>query len=98
MTTKEQFWAHVLAAPRTFLYGLLGGLLGPALALAGAVGLIYALTRQLPAIKEIQRTDGERGTALVLAPQAEARASWIRFGADLRGTMLELRSRKGTWS
>jgi hypothetical protein len=94
MTTKEQFWAEMLAAPRAFLYGLLGGLFGPVVALAGAVGLIYALTRQLPAIKDIQRSDGGRGKALVLAPQAEARASWIRFGADLRGTMLELRARK----
>ena len=94
MTTKEQFWAEALAAPRAFLYGLLGGLFGPVVALAGAVGLIYALTQQLPAIKDVQRSDGERGKALVLAPQAEARASWARYGGDLRGAMLELRSRK----
>ena len=94
MTTKEQFWAEALAAPRAFLYGLLGGLFGPVVALAGAVGLIYALTQQLPAIKDVQRSDGERGKAVVLAPQAEARASWARYGGDLRGAMLELRSRK----
>ena len=94
MTTKEQFWAEALAAPRAFLYGLLGGLFGPVVALAGAVGLIYALTQQLPAIKDVQRSDGERGKALVLAPQAEARASWARYSGDLRGAMLELRSRK----
>ena len=94
MTTKEQFWAEALAAPRAFLYGLLGGLFGPVVALAGAVGLIYALTQQLPAIKDVQRSDGERGKAVVLAPQAEARASWARYGGDLRGAMLELRSRR----
>jgi hypothetical protein len=94
MTNKEQFWAAVSAAPRAFLHGLLGGLFGPVLALAGAVGLIYALTRQLPAIKDVQRSDGERGKAIILASQREARASWVRFGADLRGTMLELRARK----
>ena len=94
MTTKEQFWADLLAAPRAFLAGLLGGLLGPLLALAGGIGLIYALTRQLPAIKDVQRSDGGRGKAVVLAPQAEARASWVRFGGDLRGAMLEFRSRR----
>ena len=94
MTTKEEFWAQVLAAPRAFLSGFLGGLLGPPLALAGAVVFIYALTKHLPAIKEVQRSDGERAKAILLAPQAEARASWMRFGADLRGTMLELRARK----
>ena len=94
MSAKEEFWAQALAAPRAFLYGLLGGLLGPIVALAGAVGLIYALTRQLPAIKDVQRSDGERGKAVVLAPQAEARASWARYSGDLRGTMLELRSRR----
>ena len=94
MTTKEQFWVQAMAAPRAFLYGLLGGLLGPIVALAGAVGLVYALTRQLPAIKDIQRANGERGKAIVLAPQAEARASWARYSGDLRGAMLELRSRK----
>jgi hypothetical protein len=94
MANNEQFWAKASTAPRAFLYGLLGGLLGPVLALGGAVGLVYALTQQLPAIKEVQRSDGQRGKAIILAPQAEARASWIRFGADLRGTMLELRSRQ----
>ena len=94
MTTKEQFWAEALAAPRAFLSGFLGGLLGPLLALAGAVGLIYALTRQLPAIKAIQRNDGERGKAIVLAPQAEARASWVRFSGELRGAMLDLKARR----
>jgi hypothetical protein len=94
MTTQEQFWAEMLAAPRAFLYGLLGGLFGPALALVGGIGLIYALTRQLPAIKEVQRSGGERGKAIVLAPQAEARASWARYSGDLRGAMLELGSRK----
>lgn len=94
MTTKEQFWAELLAAPRAFLSGLLGGLFGPVLALAGVVGLLYALTRQLPAIKDVQRSDGGRSKAIVLAPQAEARASWARYGGDLRGAMLELRSRR----
>ena len=94
MTTKEQFWTEALAAPRAFLYVLLGGLFGPIVALVGAVGLIYALTKQLPAVKDIQRSNGQRGKAIVLAPQAEARASWARYSGDLRGAMLELRSRR----
>jgi hypothetical protein len=94
MKNNEQGWAKLSAALRAFLYGLLGGLLAPALALVGAVAFVYGLTRQLPAIKEVQRADGTRGKAIVLASQAEARASWMRFGADLRGTMLELRARK----
>jgi hypothetical protein len=94
MTNKDIFWAEMLDAPRAFLYGFLGGLLGPVVALAGAVGLVFALTKQLPAIKDIQRSDGQRGKAIVLAPQAEARASWARYSGALRGAMLELRSRR----
>jgi hypothetical protein len=94
MTSKEQGWVELLAALRGFLYGVLGGLLAPALAMVGSVAFVYGLTRQLPAIKEVERADGTRGKAIVLTSQAEARASWVRFGADLRGTMLELRARK----
>jgi len=82
-----------MAAPRDFLHGLLGGLLGPVLALAGAIALLYALTRQLPAIKDVTRADGRRQKAIVLAPQAEARASWARYRGDLHAAMLEVRAR-----
>jgi hypothetical protein len=92
MSEYKQMWSQLLAAPRDFLHGLLGGLLGPALALAGAIGLIYGLTRQLPAIKEVVSADGTRNKAIVLAPQAEARASWARYSGDLRGAMLERRA------
>jgi hypothetical protein len=54
---KDKFWSQALEAPRAFGYGLLGGLLGPLVALGGAVGLLYALTRQLPAIKSVTRSD-----------------------------------------
>jgi hypothetical protein len=91
---KEKFWSQMLEAPRAFGHGLLGGLLGPIVALGGAVGLLYALTRQLPAIKSVTRSDGQQGTALVLSSPTEARASWARYGGELRGAMLELKARK----
>ena len=94
MSKRERTWADLLAVPGDFFHGLLGGLLGPVLALAGAVGLIYLLTGQLPAIKEVTRHDGSRGKAILLAPQAEARASWARYGGDLRGAMLDLKAQK----
>jgi hypothetical protein len=74
----------------------LGGLFGPILALVGTVGLLYALTRQLPAIVEVTRGEGDRHSAITLASQAEARASWVRFVGDLRAAMLELEAHKGS--
>ena len=91
---KEKFWSQVLEAPRAFGHGFLGGLLGPLLALGGAVGLLYALTRRLPAIKPVTRSDGRQGTAIVLASPTEARASWARYGGELRGAMLEVKARR----
>ena len=94
MSKHERTWSDLLAVPSDFFHGLLGGLLGPVLALAGAVGLIYLLTGQLPAVKEVTRNNGSRGKAIVLASQAEARASWVRYGGELRGAMLDLQARK----
>lgn len=94
MSKHERTWADLLAVPGDFLHGLLGGLLGPVLALAGAVGLIYLLTGQLPAVKEVTRNNGSQGKAIVLTSQAEARASWIRFSGELRGAMLDLKARR----
>jgi hypothetical protein len=94
MNKHERTWVDLLAVPGDFFHGLLGGLLGPVLALAGAVGLIYLLTGQLPAVKEVTRNDGSRGKAIVLASQTEARASWARYGGNLRGAMLDLKARK----
>jgi hypothetical protein len=92
MSNREETWAQVLAVPRDFLHGLLGGLLGPVLALAGAIGLVYVLTRRLPAIKEVVGCSGGRQKAVVLASQAEAMASWARFRGALRGAILDMRA------
>ena len=86
-------WAEVLAMPRDFLHGFLGGLFGPLLALAAATSLIYVATGQLPAIKEVTRNDGSRHRAIVLALPLEARASWARYGGELWGAMLDIRAR-----
>jgi hypothetical protein len=91
---KEQFWSQMLEAPRSFGHGFVGGLLGPLIALGGAVGLLYLLTRQLPAIKPVTRSDGTQGTAIVLASPTEARASWARYGGEMRGAMLEVKARR----
>jgi hypothetical protein len=94
MTRHEETWTRLVAIPRDFTHGLVGGLAGPLLALAGALGLIFALTRRLPAIKEVVRSSGERDRAIVLASVAEARASWARYGGELRGAIIELRARR----
>jgi hypothetical protein len=87
--TLEQW----LAAPRDFLHGFLGGLIGSLLALAGSIGLLYLVTKQLPAIKQVSKNDGMTQRAIVLAPSLEARASWSRYGGELRSTMLEFKAR-----
>ena len=85
-------WTELRAAPRDFAHGFLGGLLGPVLALAAAVGLTYVATRKLPAVKEVTQSDGTRHRAISLAPPLEARASWARTAGDLRSVMLELKA------
>jgi hypothetical protein len=92
--SKGSFWRDVGGTARAFAYGLLGGLFGPLLALGGVVGLLYALTRELPAVKPIRRSDGREGKAIVLASLNEARASWARYAGELRGAMLELKARR----
>jgi hypothetical protein len=92
MSDKE-VWSNLLAAPRDFAHGFLGGLLGPILALVAAVGVVYLATKQLPALKEVTKNDGDRHRAIVLAAPLEARASWARYGGELRATMLEIKAR-----
>jgi hypothetical protein len=92
--SKEQMWAELRGTPRAFVHGLAGGLIGPVVALGGAVGLLYLLTHQLPAIKPVTRSDGQQGKAIVLASPTEARASWARYSGELRGAMLELKARR----
>jgi hypothetical protein len=91
---KSSFWSGVRAAPRAFAHGLLGGLLGPVIAVCGAVALLYVLTQRLPAIKPVTRSDGQQSSALVLGTPTEARASWARYAGELRGAMLELKARR----
>ena len=98
MAGHRVIWADWSAAPRDFLHGFLGGLLGPLLALAGSTGLLFLLTRQLPAIKEVTRPQGDRQKALVLASLPEARASWARYWGDLHAALLELGAHHGPHS
>ncbi len=87
-------WQTLLAIPRAFLHGFLGGLFGPLLALGLAMGVIYLSTGQLPAFKDVRSPEGVRLGAITLAPALEARASWVRYGGELRGAMLELRAQR----
>lgn len=98
MASHRVNWAQWLTAPRDFLHGFIGGLLGPLLALAGSAGLLFLLTRQLPAIKEVTRAPGDRQKALILASLPEARASWARYWGDLHAALLELRAHRGSHS
>ena len=92
MSDKET-WSVLLAAPRDFAHGFLGGLLGPILALAAAIGLIYIATAKLPAFKQVTKSDGNQYRAIALTEPLEARASWARYGGELRGAMLEFKAR-----
>jgi hypothetical protein len=92
MSDKEM-WSDLLAAPRNFAHGFLGGLFGPILALTAAVGVIYFATKQLPAIKDVTRSDGSKHRAIALAAPLEARASWARHGGALRAALLEMKAR-----
>ena len=92
MSDKEM-WSDLLATPRNFVHGFLGGLFGPVLALAAAIGVIYLATKQLPAIKGVTRNDGSKHRAITLAAPLEARASWARYGGELRAAILEMRAR-----
>lgn len=92
--SDREVWSDLLAAPRNFAHGFLGGLFGPILALVAAVGVIYLATKQLPALKEVTRSDESRHRAIVLAPPLEARASWARYGGELRAAVLEIKARE----
>lgn len=85
-------WQDLLKAPQVFAHGFLGGLFGPILALAAAVGVVYAATGRLPALKEVTRSDGTQQRAIALARPLEARASWARYGGELWGAMLSARA------
>jgi hypothetical protein len=91
---EENTWQALLTIPRAFFHGLLGGLFGPLLAFGLAVSLVYLATGQLPAFKDVRGADGIRRGAITLTPPLEARASWARYGGELRGAMLELRARR----
>jgi hypothetical protein len=93
MAEHESTWTQLLTVPHDFLHGLLGGLFGPLLTLAGAIGLIYALTGQLPAVKEVTENDGTRHKVIALTSPLEARATWARYGGELRGAMLAYKAR-----
>ena len=89
---EKTTWSVLRAAPIDFVQGFLGGLLGPVLALGAAVGIVYLATKQLPALKEVTRNDGTRHRAIALTAPLEARASWARYGGELRGAMLDLKA------
>lgn len=91
---EKHVWLEMMALPRAWLAGLIGGLLGPVLALAGAVGLLYWATGKLPAIQEIVGDDGTHQRAITLVRPLEARATWARYGGELRGAMLALKARR----
>ena len=93
MRDYEPTLAQWLAAPRDFLHGFLGGLFGPLLALTGSMGLLYLVTKKLPAVKKVSKNDGTIQRAIVLAPSLEARASWSKYGGELRSMMLEFKAR-----
>jgi hypothetical protein len=93
MSDKE-IWSDLLAAPRNFLHGFLGGLFGPLLALVASVAVIYFATKKLPALKQVAKNDGTHHRAIVLGDPLEARASWARYGGELRAALLEMQAEK----
>ena len=93
MNKENATLAQWLAAPHDFFHGLLGGLLGPLLALAGAIGILYLATGKLPAFKKVAKSDGSQHRALALESPLEARASWAKYGGEFRAMMLKFQAR-----
>ena len=67
------FLDDLVAVPRSFVFGLLSGLIVPAASLAGIVAGIYLLTGKVPFVTQVDEETGERRLIVQLVESQEAR-------------------------
>lgn len=82
----------LMSVPRNFVFGMAAGVLVPVAALAGIVAGVYAFTRKVPFVTDIEEYDGERRLTVRLVEPQEARALFQKgkeaaqaFGDEIRG-------------
>ena len=86
-----RYWDDLMAVPRSFVLGLLAGLLVPVAGVAGIVAGIYLFTRRVPIVTQIDEEDGERRLVVKLVEVDQARGLLQKgrdaakaFGDDIR--------------
>jgi hypothetical protein len=84
----------LMSVPRNFVFGLLAGALVPVAALAGIVAGVYAFTRKVPFVTDVEEYDGERRLTVRLVEPEEARYLWQKgkeaaqsFGDEIRSEL-----------
>ncbi len=70
----SSFVDEVTAVPRSFIFGLVAGLLVPVAAIGGIVAGVYLFTRKVPFVAEIKEEDEERHLIVKLVQPEEARS------------------------
>lgn len=82
------------AIPRSFMFGLLVGLLVPVASIAGIVAGIYLFAKRVPFVAEIAEEDDERQLVVKLVEPEEARSLFQKgkeavqaFGDDIRAEL-----------
>jgi hypothetical protein len=81
----------LMAVPRSFVFGLLSGVLVPVAGLGGIVAGIYLLTGRVPFITRVDEEAGERRLIVQLVEPEEARGllrkggeAAMSFGDEIR--------------
>jgi hypothetical protein len=85
------YLGDLVAVPRSFVFGLLSGVLVPAAGLAGIIAGIYLLTGKVPFVTQVDEEDGERRLVVQLVETEEARGllqkggeAAMSFGNEIR--------------
>lgn len=84
----------LMSVPRNCVFGLLAGVLVPVAAMAGIVAGVYAFTRKVPFVTDVEEYDGERRLTVRLVQPQEARALFQKgkeaaqaFGDEIRSEL-----------
>ncbi len=86
------YLGDLMAVPRSFVFGLLSGVLVPVAGLAGIIGGIYLLTGRVPFITQVDEEIGERRLIVQLVEPEEARGLLRRGGEAVMSFGDEIRT------
>jgi hypothetical protein len=85
---------ELMLVPRDFVLGLLAGILVPVAVVSGILAGIYAFTKKVPFITDVEEYDGERRLIVRLVEPEEARGLLQRgkeaaqaFGDEIRSEL-----------